>query len=679
MIKGIQTGFWQPPERLRDLYGFGWRMLRLDYQPSVEQAAQCIADARAAGFEHILLLVKDPADIPKLRMLVQGPLKISGPNEPDLEVRSGFLGLFRRPSVSIAQYGAWLAAAAPACQAAGYECWAPVISNLNNRGLKYLSDLWPTLAKYPSVGIDVHRYAPGNDAHAPQEGSATRAGEIARLKAIIGTRKWGVSEFGYASPPNTETQQVNLWGDEFAFWEKTDAQYVIAYQVPRSPTDQYGVLDDSRWLPAARIFETVQSPEPIVPSPEPPPVPIDVVGFVSTALSAEIVNFANGGCSRFERRLVNAQGADETATLVVVPDGYAILSPNATQWLSIQPDGVWEGRPASGTPGPWETFTRDGQILTEKPKDGATRPPQQLIIKAPLGPAPSAPEKIERLTLAGNELHQPNGARIFLRGTDAFCAYELWLSGSAGQAQLRDALNSWKARVPFNLLRVWSMSVNLQANEFGRPPFNPKNYPNFYSELKPFHQFCAQYGWLYWGLGPDIGLIDPDRGWQQAHSDQFWAEVHDLDSLFAVEYQNEAAAKWYNQFAAGFVPAATNRPWVGTSYSPSDPAYASGTFPAADLGGGPLGDLHPTRNYNAHILDCCPVNNVYFTNNKGVLLGEPDRYGWQGNPNRRQAELSAAATTAGAVGSVFHSKRGMRCEPFDADTANCAEGWFGSL
>lgn len=291
-------------------------------------------------------------------------------------------------------------------------------------------------------------------------------------------------------------------------------------------------------------------------------------------------------------------------------------------------------------------------------------------------PAPNGIERPSRLSLNGPGLFRADGSRIFLRGADAFCGLEIFLR--FGMAMLQPVFEELQ-RYRVNCLRTWSMSVNLQANEFGRPPFDPRDYPHFYLAVGEYFDFAAEFGfWQYLGIFPDVQLISSDVGWQQAHWDQLWDVVKDRDSLFGIEFQNEAFSKSFNRVSGGFQTRNPNRPWVGTSYSTDDPAYGSGTFPTLDLGTGPMGDLHPTRNYNAHILDCCAVNNIYFKSGRALVVGEPDRYGWRGNTNRRQAELSANASRAGAVAAFFHSMRGERCEVFDDQTAASAEGWFGA-
>jgi hypothetical protein len=75
-------------------------------------------------------------------------------------------------------------------------------------------------------------------------------------------------------------------------------------------------------------------------------------------------------------------GADETGNLFQFADGtYGIQSPNGRSWLSIQGDGSYEERPVveGQEPGPWERFTLEGNVLTELPKEGATREPVTFV------------------------------------------------------------------------------------------------------------------------------------------------------------------------------------------------------------------------------------------------------------------------------------------------------------
>jgi hypothetical protein len=104
---------------------------------------------------------------------------------------------------------------------------------------------------------------------------------------------------------------------------------------------------------------------------------------MKSALADTIINFRFGAFDQgVEVRPLNAQGGDETVEIVANADGtYSVKSPNGAEWLSIQADGSFGGRPSNGEPGLWEKFSREGNVLTEMPKDGVTRPLVQLIAR----------------------------------------------------------------------------------------------------------------------------------------------------------------------------------------------------------------------------------------------------------------------------------------------------------
>lgn len=86
-----------------------------------------------------------------------------------------------------------------------------------------------------------------------------------------------------------------------------------------------------------------------------------------------ILCWSFGGGKGLEHR--QEVGEWELCHLVRNNDGtVSILSPNKDWWLSIELNGSLGERPASNPPGHWEKFTLDGNVLTELPKEGITRP-----------------------------------------------------------------------------------------------------------------------------------------------------------------------------------------------------------------------------------------------------------------------------------------------------------------
>jgi hypothetical protein len=145
------------------------------------------------------------------------------------------------------------------------------------------------------------------------------------------------------------------------------------------------------------ITVTAEAPEP----PDPPtPVPEPPTGggtFVSTIQISEpaFLNWRYGGGQSLDPPTAPddpnrdpfehgrpVAGVDETGNLYQFADAtYGVQSPNGRSWLSVQGDGSLEERPVveGQEPGPWERFTREGNVLTEVPKDGATRAPVTFV------------------------------------------------------------------------------------------------------------------------------------------------------------------------------------------------------------------------------------------------------------------------------------------------------------
>lgn len=91
-----------------------------------------------------------------------------------------------------------------------------------------------------------------------------------------------------------------------------------------------------------------------------------------------VINWRFGGGKGFERR--TEVNVEELCHLVRNTDGtISILSPNKDTWLTVELDGSLGERPSDNPPGPWERFLLDGNILTELPKEGVTRPMKKFI------------------------------------------------------------------------------------------------------------------------------------------------------------------------------------------------------------------------------------------------------------------------------------------------------------
>lgn len=134
------------------------------------------------------------------------------------------------------------------------ELWGGAVSNLNDRGFRYLRAIADALPPR----VTVHRYPP--DPWRPSAGhdGRTRQQEVDTLRSIIGDREWGVSEFGYHTAricrgwwifrtchQLTDAQAAQSIRGEFAWWQAQGAAFATLYQLNDGPTatalDRYGI------------------------------------------------------------------------------------------------------------------------------------------------------------------------------------------------------------------------------------------------------------------------------------------------------------------------------------------------------------------------------------------------------------------------------------------------------
>jgi hypothetical protein len=159
--------------------------------------------------------------------------------------------------------------------------WAGGVSNLNARGFRYLRDAgvqqWPA-----SVAVSVHRYPHGDHPTTPHGGFTSREHEVETLRALIGSRPWGVSEFGYHTANRagwldrllgrrrqwTDDQVAAHVAWEWAFWARMGAAGAVLYQITDGDSagtatpqaiDTYGIRRlDGTWKPVAATFAKVK-------------------------------------------------------------------------------------------------------------------------------------------------------------------------------------------------------------------------------------------------------------------------------------------------------------------------------------------------------------------------------------------------------------------------------------
>lgn len=242
---------------------------------------------------------------------------------------------------------------------------------------------------------------------------------------------------------------------------------------------------------------------------------------MKTSLSDTILNWRFGNFhSGTEYRLVTQMGAHELVEVVPQPDGtVALKCHDGTEWLSIQRDGSRAGRPTAdpGMPGPWEKFTRAGQILTELPKDDlADRDLVAFVMAAPWedddgdggGDPVTAPIRVEGLNFrnADNQI-------VKIRGLTAFKAPDLWMAGD------RDTLERYADFANDLGVNAWRTFW-----AWGVTGFDPRTHPTFYEEMARLTEWLNGRGFYHHfvlfatrpGDPAHMPEVDQDRHVQQA-------------------------------------------------------------------------------------------------------------------------------------------------------------------
>lgn len=265
MIRGLVAGFGDPlAHELPALRALGVGLIRTDCQQLDATTTRArVQEIQAAGLVPLAII----RDASQLAFLAPG-VNVELRNEPDLE----------GPTAS--EYEGLVHATAVECQRLGLYLWAGAVSNLNDRGFRFLSDArvdrWPA-----SVNVSVHWYPHGETPQVPHPGFRSREHEVAALKALIGPRTWGVSEFGYHTASRatwldrlfrrrrqwTDAQVAAFVAWEWNFWQAQGAVGAALYQLNDGPTsaaiDRFGIRrGDGTWKPVSRTFGAGASTQP---------------------------------------------------------------------------------------------------------------------------------------------------------------------------------------------------------------------------------------------------------------------------------------------------------------------------------------------------------------------------------------------------------------------------------
>jgi hypothetical protein len=282
----------------------------------------------------------------------------------------------------------------------------------------------------------------------------------------------------------------------------------------------------------------------------------------------------------------------------------------------------------------------------------------------------NGPGLLSRVRVDGRKFRDAENRVWFLKGVSLFMAYWRFLNGE----DIRPLLGQMRD-LGSNCIRIFGMAYFVPVNEFGAAPFKPQTYGDrYYSQLPAFCGLAAQFGqYLYWCVFTDVRgepNLMPNESDQRRHFDRVVDALRRTPNTL-LELNNEQNAHDFNQVNKAAFP------------RPSGLASCSGSY--GDIGEAIPGphwdfvDFHPPRRYPTHIKDCCVVDHPNYVQGMPVLLGEPDRFGSNGNPNEEQAALSAGTAAGSALGYVFHSRRGTRAELFDEETLRCARANFDAF
>jgi hypothetical protein len=288
------------------------------------------------------------------------------------------------------------------------------------------------------------------------------------------------------------------------------------------------------------------------------------------------------------------------------------------------------------------------------------------------------------LLLDGNVLQTVKGNRIFLKGATDFRILEMLLEGQDNEL---DAVLDQREEFGCNLERILGMYYYINRYEFGgRAPFRPQTYGNRYYEgiehlfkmlaaRGMYGYFCA-FADVYPGPdGLDNGLMG-DENAQIDHHNRLVSVFNNIPNVL-YELCNEPSAHDFNRVRTEHFNKPTGFLACSGSYDVNAASYSSGTLPPHSWD---FGDLHPTRDSpTAHNKDCSPLDNVFFKLNKGLLIGEPMRYGSNSsNPEAKpiDAERAIRAASAGSMGIVFHTRNGVKSELWDGQTLPFARSFF---
>jgi hypothetical protein len=265
---GVQVGFGLPlgADIYQALAARHWDMARITASGDRALNQRMVDEVVEQGIRPLVLC------FPEQVQTIPEWVDIEILNEPDI-------GGHQWPKINPEAYAQLVNEIMPIARERHMRVWAGAISNTSKEGLAWLGRAVALLAD--DVGVSIHRYPqrPGDAPSVPRTGHASRATEIAVVKAIVGNRPWGVTEFGWKQDPYntasswwerflgllgvsyttrlTDAQQAQYASDEFDLWLNTaGAEFAIWYQLNDADGKElFGLRRvDGTWKPVADIF-----------------------------------------------------------------------------------------------------------------------------------------------------------------------------------------------------------------------------------------------------------------------------------------------------------------------------------------------------------------------------------------------------------------------------------------
>jgi hypothetical protein len=225
-------------DHLDDVRAHGFEIVRIDLQ---RDGGSLVADRVQQILSHGLKPLAILREVFQLDYVPEG-VDVELGNEPDLEHEGWTPDSYRARCEQFIAH-----------DRGRHRLWLGAISNLNNRGFTFLSELsWDDWG--PEVNCSFHRYPEAIGGPTAGHEWRTRDEEMDELKTIVGERPIACSEIGYDSTWS-EPMQSACYAWERDFLSQHGCQFSVAYQINSSETDLYGFRRaDGTWKPCTQAW-----------------------------------------------------------------------------------------------------------------------------------------------------------------------------------------------------------------------------------------------------------------------------------------------------------------------------------------------------------------------------------------------------------------------------------------